>query len=260
MEVIITNTYETMSKQAARIVAKTVHEKPNAVLGLATGQTPIGLYQELIRLHKEEGLSFANITTFNLDEYVGLPATHPQSYAYYMQNQFFSQINVNAARNHIPNGMAQDIPSECDAYEEKIIAAGGIDLQILGLGVDGHIGFNEPSSSLNSSTRIKTLTLKTIEANSRFFQHSNEVPRHVITMGVGTIYRSRYCLILAAGSGKAHAVQQTVEGPITAMCPASALQMHQRCTIITDSAAAENLQLKQYYQWTYDNKPQWQMA
>lgn len=258
MEVIIKENYDALSIDAARVVAKTIREKPTCVLGLATGQTPIGLYRELIRMHRSEGLSFAKVTTFNLDEYVGLPASHNQSYAFYMQENLFRHIDINQSRVHIPQGIAKNIPEECALYEKAIIENGGIDLQILGLGVDGHIGFNEPSSSLNSATRIKTLTPKTIEANARFFKDATEVPRHVITMGVGTIFKSRYCVILASGAGKAHAVKETVEGPMTAMCPASALQMHQRCTIFVDKPASEMLSLKQYYEWTYDNKPDWQ--
>lgn len=258
MEVVIKETYEEVSREAAGTVAKLVRAKPNCVLGLATGSTPLGLYRELIRMHKEENLDFSNVTTFNLDEYVGLPRDHSQSYFHYMHENFFKHINIKHSRINIPDGMAADIPAHCSAYETAIESAGGIDLQILGLGVDGHIGFNEPSSSLSSLTRIKTLTQQTIRANSRFFANENEVPRHVITMGVGTIFRSKHCLIVASGKGKAHAIRDTVEGPITAMVPGSALQLHAKCTAIVDAEGASELKLKDYYTWTYQNKPQWQ--
>lgn len=258
MEVIIKETYEHASAEAARIVARRVREKPDCVLGLATGSTPLGLYKELVRMHKSEGLDFSKVTTFNLDEYVGLPKEHPQSYFNYMQTNFFAHINVKQSNIHIPNGMAQNIPSHCEDYERSIETVGGIDLQVLGLGVDGHIGFNEPTSSLSSQTRIKTLTQATIAANARFFESENKVPRHVITMGVGTIYKSKHCLILASGANKSHAVKMTVEGPVTAMVPGSALQLHAKCTVVVDDAAASELSLRDYYLWTYRNKPDWQ--
>lgn len=260
MEVIIKEGYDDISHEAAAIIAKLVRRKPKCVLGLATGGTPLGLYRELARMHKEEGLDFSQVTTFNLDEYVGLEPTHPQSYAFYMEDNFFKHVNVPPKQRHIPNGSAHDIPAHCEQYEKEINAAGGIDLQVLGLGADGHIGFNEPSSSLSSATRIKTLTQETIKANSRYFNGEKDVPRHVITMGVGTIFRSRHCLILASGSSKATAVSDTVEGPITAMVPASALQLHAKCTVLVDKEASSKLKLKDYYVWTYQNKPEWQRA
>ena len=256
MEVIIKESYADASVEAARIVAKLVKQKPNCVLGLATGSSPIGLYQELIRMHKNEGLDFSKVTTFNLDEYVGLNAEHSQSYSFFMKEKLFQHVKFK--KTHIPNGMSTDIPKHCDEYEKMIADSGGIDLQVLGLGAEGHIGFNEPTSSLSSQTRIKTLTQETIAANSRFFSSEKEVPRHVITMGVGTICRSRHCLIVASGTKKAHAVKNAVEGPITSMVPASALQLHAKCTVVVDTEAASELSLREYYMWTYQNKPDWQ--
>lgn len=258
MEVIITPNPEEGALTAARILDHVVRAKPAAVLGLATGSTPLGLYKELIRRHKEEGLDFSGISTFNLDEYVGLEASHPASYHRFMQENLFDGINVSPANVHIPDGMASDVNAFCRDYEKKIRAAGGIDLQILGIGNDGHIGFNEPSSSLASRTRLKTLTQVTIEANKRFFKSIDEVPRHTITMGVGTIMEARICLLLAFGEGKAEAVKAMVEGPVTANCPASVLQLHQRVIVIADDAAAANLARADYYRYVYETKPEWQ--
>ena len=183
MEIIIQPTPEAGSKVAARIVAQLLREKPGAVLGLATGSTPLLLYRELVQL----GLDWSRVSTFNLDEYVGLPAEHPQSYHAFMRENLLRHVNVDGKNVHIPNGLAQDVPAFCEQYEESIRAAGGIDLQVLGIGTDGHIGFNEPTSSLASRTRIKTLTPRTRQDNARFFGKGEAVPHHVITMGIGTI-------------------------------------------------------------------------
>src|SRR4029078_11769993 len=177
--------------------------KPKCVLGLATGSTPLGLYRELIRLHRDEGLDFSRVVTFNLDEYVGLGPTHPQSYRYFMQSNLFDHINVDVRNTHVPDGRALDFESHCEQYERRIKEEGGIDLQVLGIGTDGHIAFNEPGSSLGSRTRLKTLTSETVADNARFFGSEREVPRLAITMGVGTILESRRCLLLAAGHNKA---------------------------------------------------------
>jgi glucosamine-6-phosphate deaminase len=228
MEIIIQPTPAEASVIAARIIAQLVRRKPDCVLGLATGSTPVATYKELIRMHREEGLDFSHVTTFNLDEYVGLPPEHAQSYHEFMRENLFRHINVNPQRIHIPNGMAADVPRQCAEYEESIRAAGGIDLQILGIGSDGHIGFNEPTSSLASRTRIKTLTERTRQDNARFFDNDlSQVPMHCITMGVGTIMECRQVLLLAFGANKANAVAEAVEGPISAMNPASILQMHE---------------------------------
>ncbi len=259
MEIIIQPSPEACSIIAARIIAKLVRTKPACVLGLATGSTPLGTYRELARMHREEALDFSRVTTFNLDEYVGLPSRHPQSYRAFMVEHFFRQVNVDTRRTHIPDGMARDVPAECARYEAAIVAAGGIDLQLLGIGTDGHIGFNEPSSSLASRTRIKTLTERTRADNARFFGGDlARVPFHCITMGVGTIMASREVLMLAFGANKADAVTAAAEGPITAMNPASVLQMHAVAKCIVDEAAAAELTRREYYRWVFDHKPDWQ--
>ena len=259
MEVIIGSNAKSSSISAARVISRQIQENPRSVIGMATGSTPIRMYQELIRLHKEDGLDFSEVITFNLDEYVGLPKTHSQSYHFFMQEKLFQHINIQPKNTHIPDGMANDIPSHCVEYERKIKDAGGIDIPILGIGSDGHIGFNEPTSSLSSRTRIKTLTAQTIEDNARFF-HDNEdlVPRHCITMGIGTIMDARMNLLLAFGEGKAKAIADTIEGPITSMVPASILQHHQHAKIFIDEEAASQLKLKDYYKWVYAGKPDWQ--
>lgn len=258
MEVIIQPDVAAVSKAAARIFENQLDQKPASILGLATGSTPVGLYRELIALHGANLLDFSRATTFNLDEYVGLGPEHPQSYASFMRKNLFDHVNIPPESTHLPNGLAKDVAKHCHDYEAAIRRAGGIDLQLLGVGTDGHIGFNEPSSSLASRTRIKSLTPRTIADNARFFGSEAEVPRHVITMGVGTIMEARHCLVLAQGEAKAHAVAAMVEGPITADCPASILQMHQTCTLIVDEPAATQLKRAEYYRWVYDNKPAWQ--
>jgi len=258
MEIVIQPNPEEASRIAAHIVANLVRAKPDGVLGLATGSTPLGLYRELVRMHREERLDFSQVTTFNLDEYVGLAKEHPQSYHAFMEEHFFRHVNIQRDRIHIPDGMAADVPAECAAYEEAIRSAGGIDLQILGIGGDGHIGFNERSSSLASRTRIKTLTARTRADNARFFGRPEDVPLHVITMGVGTIMETRGVLLLAFGENKARAIAEAVEGPITAMNPASILQMHPVAKALLDEPAASQLKLGDYYHWVYDHKPVWQ--
>jgi len=258
MEVIIQHSKEGAAEIGARAIAQLVRAKPEAVLGLATGSTPLLLYKELIRLHREEGLDFSRVTTFNLDEYVGVGQGHPASYHFYMQENLFRHLNVDASRIHIPDGRAANIPQHCAAYESAIAQAGGIDLQILGIGSDGHIGFNEPGSSLASRTRIKTLTQRTRQDNARYFAAEAEVPHHVVTMGVGTIMAARQLLLLAFGAGKAEAVAAAVEGPVTAFVPASVLQFHEKAGVLLDEAAAAGLKKAEYYRWIYDNKPAWQ--
>jgi len=258
MEVIIKRDAQEVSLEAAAIFRRQLQEKPDSVLGLATGSTPVALYRRLVAMTQEGDLDLSHATTFNLDEYVGLPGSHPHGYAAFMRQNLFDHVKV--ARWWIPDGMTNDIPQHCAAYEQAITDAGGIDLQLLGLGSDGHIGFNEPGSSLGSRTRLKTLTMQTVAANAQYFASPAEVPRHVMTMGVGTILEARRCLVLAFGEGKAKAVAAMVEGPVTAMAPASALQMHAVCTLIVDEAAASLLQRKEYYRWIYENKPAWQRA
>lgn len=258
MEIIIQPSAEAASLIAARHVARLVRDKPNAVLGLATGSTPLAMYQELVRMHREQGLDFSGVTTFNLDEYVGLASEHPASYHTFMWENFFRHVNVPRERIHIPDGMTGHVPVFCQKYEDAIRAAGGIDLQVLGIGSDGHIGFNEPSSSLASRTRIKTLTAQTRRDNARFFSSPEDVPLHVITMGVGTIMDTRQVLLLAFGERKAKAIAEAVEGPISAMNPATILQMHPVAKCIIDEAAAARLSRLDYYRWVYDQKPDWQ--
>lgn len=259
MEVIINQDAQTGSCTAARVVARLVREKPNAVIGLATGSTPLALYKELIRFHKEEGLDFSEVTTFNLDEYIGLPADHEQSYRRFMNENLFEHINIKMENTHVPNGMAEDVPATCAAYEQEIIDAGGIDLQILGIGSTGHVGFNEPTSSFASRTRIKTLTQQTVADNARFFGgDESQVPHHCITMGIGTIMDARMNIMLAFGANKAEAVAATVEGPMSSMMPASILQEHSSAKLFIDEAAAADLKLADYYRWVYDGKPDWQ--
>ncbi len=254
MEIVIQPTREAATSVAARICARLIREKPNAVLGLATGNTPLLLYRELIALK----LDWRRIVTFNLDEYVGLAPQHPQSYHNFMWQNLFRHVNVATKNVHLPDGLARDVPKFCARYERQIRAAGGIDLQVLGIGTDGHIGFNEPTSSLASRTRIKTLTPQTRRDNAGFFGGEEQVPHHVITMGIGTISEARHCLLLAFGKGKAHAVAAAVEGPITALVPASALQWHPKVTVCLDEAAASKLKLQDYYRWVYNQKPDWQ--
>ncbi len=241
MLVIVKENYDEISKEAAKIVAARLRRKPNLVLGLATGSTPVGLYKELIRMHKEEGLDFSKVVTFNLDEYIGLPPHHDQSYRYFMDVNLFNHINIDSRYIHVPNGMADDIEAHCEWYEEQIKKFGGIDLQVLGIGANGHIAFNEPGSSLGSRTRIKTLTQQTIKDNARFFKSIEEVPKYAITMGIGTIMEAKEIILLASGKNKADAIKAAVEGPITAMCPASIIQMHRKAIVIVDKEAASKL-------------------
>lgn len=237
----IKDTFEDMSREAAKLIADRIHRKPSLVLGLATGSTPLGLYKELIRMHKDEGLSFAKVTTFNLDEYIGLPGTHSQSYYYFMWENFFKHLDINKRYIYVPNGMATDIEGHCEWYENEIKRLDGIDVQVLGIGANGHIAFNEPGSSLGSRTRIKTLTEQTVKDNARFFKNIDEVPKTAITMGIGTIMEAKEIVLLANSTNKARAIKEAVEGPITAMVPASIIQMHRKAYVIVDKAAASTL-------------------
>lgn len=255
MEVIIQPTPEAATKIAARIIARLLREKPNAVLGMATGGSPVPLYRELAAMR----LDWRKVITFNLDEYVGLPHEHPQSYHAFMWENLFRHVNIAKQNIHIPDGNSKDIPKFCAEYEKQIRAAGGIDLQLLGIGTDGHIGFNEPSSSLVSRTRIKTLTPQTRKDNARFFGSENAVPHHVITMGIGTIMDARQILLLAFGGKKSGIITETVEGPVTANNPASILQMHPVAKLCLDESAAVSLKHADYYRWAFSHKPDWQV-
>ena len=254
MEIIIQPDAESAAEMAARIFAELIHSKPKAVLGLATGSTPLPLYRKLV----DRNLDWSGITSFNLDEYIGVGPEHPQSYHAFMHGNLFEHVNIHPANIHIPDGMSTDPEAHCREYEENIQSAGGIDLQLLGIGTDGHIGFNEPTSSLASRTRIKTLTSRTRKDNARFFGSEDAVPFHVITMGIGTILETRKTLLLATGKNKAQAVAQAVEGPITSMNPASALQLHPSAIFCLDEEAASELNRTDYYRWVFDNKPSWQ--
>ena len=255
MQVIICDTCDELSKAAAQTVARTLNAKPNAVLGLPTGSTPLGLYKELIRMHKEEGLDFSQVTTFNLDEYVGLRNDHPQSYHYFMNENLFNHINIPPQNVYIPSGTTDNYEAFCRWYEQRIVDCGGIDLQVLGIGADGHIAFNEPTSSLGSRTRIKTLTEQTIEDNARFFDNPEDVPVYAITMGVGTILEARKIMLLAHGESKAQAIAGAIEGPVASMCSASALQLHRDTVFFLDRAAAANLKMLGYYEWIQAKLP-----
>ncbi len=258
MEIIISKNPEEASVIAGKILKSIIKSKKDAVLGLATGSTPVRLYSEMIKMYNNKELDFSEVTTFNLDEYVGLGKDHYASYYKFMKDNLFNSINILDKNINIPNGLAESIPDFCAQYELDIIKSGGIDLQVLGIGTDGHLGFNEPTSSLASKTRIKTLDEQTRDDNKRFFKDGDEVPYHVITMGIGTIMNSRTNLLLAFGDNKADAVKEMVEGSISAMVPGSALQLHPDTKILLDEKAAQKLSKVDYYKWVYDNKPNWQ--
>ncbi|SDF13872.1 glucosamine-6-phosphate deaminase [Sporolituus thermophilus] len=234
MEYIYTSDYQAMSQMAARWVAREVLRNPALVLGLPTGETPIGMYRYLIRLVEEGLISFAETCTFNLDEYVGLGPDHPQSYAMYMKAHFWIKAGLKPENINIPNGIAPDLAEECRRYDAKIEQAGGIDLQILGLGLNGHIGFNEPSHNLAIRTHVVDLTPETIKANARFFSSMDLVPRQAITMGIGTIMQARKILLLVSGDNKKEILRKAVYGEVSTIVPASILQLHRDVTIITD--------------------------
>jgi glucosamine-6-phosphate deaminase len=248
MLVLLKRDREEISRQAAQLVAGAVRKKPGLVLGLATGGTMVGVYKHLVQLHKEGSLDFSRVVTFNLDEYLGLPATHSQSFHHFMREHFFSRVNVNPRNIHIPDGTIQgNYDQYCASYEEDIRKAGGIDLQVLGIGRNGHIGFNEPTSSLASRTRLKVLSQETMDDNAKSFAPGEEHPRCAITMGIGTILEARKIILLATGAAKAAAVAKSIEGPIASAVSASALQLHPEVTFIVDEQAASQLTQRQYY-------------
>jgi glucosamine-6-phosphate deaminase len=216
------------------------------------------VYQQLVDMHETDDLDFSACQTFNLDEYVGLSPDDPHSYRHYMDEHFFNRVNIDRRNTHLPNGLAKDLDAECRAYEQLIRDAGGIDVQLLGIGRSGHIGFNEPLSALRSRTRVKALTRETIEQNAPLFGNRDLVPQRAITMGVGTIMDSTRVVLLATGSEKAGIIATAVEGPITAMISATALQLHARCTVIVDESAAVNLKGSEYYRWIFESEPEWE--
>ncbi|MBI2924692.1 MAG: glucosamine-6-phosphate deaminase [Verrucomicrobia bacterium] len=258
MEVIIRPDADAAAELVARIIAKNLRANAHLVLGLATGRTMERVYGQLVLRHRKEGLDFSLCSTFNLDEYVGLAPDDAHSYRHYMNEHLFRHVNIDARNTHLPNGRAPDLDAECRDYVAAIAKFGGLDLQLLGLGQAGHIGFNEPLSALRSRTRVKALTPTTIEQNAAFFGGEEKVPRRAITMGVGTILDARRCLLLATGREKAYIIAKAVEGPITAMISATALQLHPRCTVVVDEAAASQLQGADYYRWLFENEPEWE--
>ena len=239
MKLIVVNNYEELSKVAAKEFSKVIKEKENAVLGLATGGTPVGMYKELIKMYEKKELNFSKITTVNLDEYIGLNPEHNQSYRYFMNNNLFNHINIDKSNTFVPNGLAEDLEAQCKEYDQKIVELGGIDIQLLGVGNNGHIAFNEPNSELSSGTHIISLTDNTIEANARFFDNIDDVPRKAITMGVGGIMKAKKIILIASGESKAEAIKGIFSGKLTTANPATMLQMHRDVTIIVDEAAAK---------------------
>ncbi|GAA0743352.1 glucosamine-6-phosphate deaminase [Clostridium oceanicum] len=242
MRIIVVNNYEEMSRKAADMMASQVILKPDSVLGLATGSTPLGMYKELVDRYEKEGLDFSKVTTFNLDEYYGITRENTQSYYYYMRNNLFKHINIDLQKTNIPNGSAESIEKECEEYEERIKKAGGIDIQVLGIGSNGHIGFNEPDINFEAETHLVNLDEETIKANSRFFNSKEDVPVKAISMGIKTIMQSKKIILLANGEGKAEAIYETVKGKINPNTPASILQLHNDVTIILDKNAASKIQ------------------
>lgn len=257
MEVIIRPDAQSAARLTAELLVRQVRTKPDSVLGLATGRTMERVYTELVRMYTSGDVDFSRCRTFNLDEYVGLPPDDPGSYCFYMNDKLFQHINIDPANTHFPNGLAADFQSECNRYEDIMRVCGGIDLQLLGIGKSGHIGFNEPLSALRSRTREKALTPTTIEQNAPLFPSPDEVPRRGVTMGVGTILDSRQCLLLATGREKANIIARALEGPVTSMISATALQLHPACRVIVDENAAAELTQKDYYRWIFENEPEW---
>ena len=258
MQIIIRPTKEDSTELAARLIARKITIIPDCTLGLATGTTMERLYQRLSEMHVQEGLDFSLVKTFNLDEYIGIPAGNKNSYRYYMNQHLFKNVNIDPRNTHLPDGMATDLVAECEKYEKRIKDVGGIDLQLLGIGKDGHIGFNEPLSSLKSRTRDKSLTPLTIDQNSPLFDKAGEMPKRAITMGIGTILEAKEILMLVTGKSKAEILAKALEGPITSMISASILQLHEKCVVIVDEAASELLQGRQYYDWIFQNEPEWE--
>ncbi|HBM15480.1 MAG TPA: glucosamine-6-phosphate deaminase [Lentisphaeria bacterium] len=254
MEVIIMKNREAATTLTAKLIAAKVKSKPSCVLGMATGRTMEEVYDMIVAMN----LDFSSVTTFNLDEYIGLEGTNKNSYRYYMNENLFKKINIKLYNTYLPNGMAKNMKEECEKYERLISDHGGIDIQLLGLGKSGHIGFNEPLSSLFSRTREKALTQTTIDQNSGLFDKPQDMPKRALTMGVGTILEAKKILMLATGKDKAEILAKAVEGPITSMISATALQLHPSCTVICDEEAASDLKEKAYYRWIFQNEPEWQ--
>jgi glucosamine-6-phosphate deaminase len=258
VEVIIRPDENAAAVLVAQMVAREIRANPSIVLGLATGRTMEAVYAVLVQMHEKEGLDFSLCRTFNLDEYVTLGADNPGSYRYYMNDHLFDHVNIDPRNTHLPDGKAADLDKECERYEELMKRNGGIDLQLLGVGKAGHIGFNEPLSALRSRTRVKALTPTTREQNAAMFGGPDKVPPRAITMGVGTILECRKCILMATGKSKADIIAKSVEGPITSMISATALQLHRKCTVVVDEDAASKLAATEYYRWIFENEPEWQ--
>ncbi|MCI9433559.1 MAG: glucosamine-6-phosphate deaminase [Oscillospiraceae bacterium] len=241
MKIYMTEDYQTMSRKAANILSAQIILKPNSVLGLATGSTPIGMYKQLVIWYEKGDLDFAQIKTVNLDEYVGLEPTHEQSYRYFMQNNLFDHVNINPANTNVPDGLVADPQAECDWYNQVIRKLGGIDIQVLGMGHNGHIGFNEPGNAFELETHVVDLSERTIQANARFFASADEVPRQAMTMGIKSIMMAKKILMLVSGEDKAEAVWKAFAGPVTPQVPASILQLHPYVTLVGDKAALSKL-------------------
>jgi|SRR5690625_3912753 len=259
MEIIIPDETTAIAELAADAVCALIDRKPDAVIGLATGSSPLPLYAELIRRYKAGEVSFSRATAFTLDEYVGLPKDHPEAYANVIRNEFTDHVDFADGAVHYLDGLAPDLAAQCVTYEEEIARAGGVDLQILGIGTSGHIAFNEPSSSFASRTRVKSLMPQTRQDNARFFDGDlDQVPVYCLTQGLGTIMEARHVVLIAYGQGKADAVRRLVEGPVSSMCPASILQHHPHVSILVDGEAGGELEHRDYYRSAWKNKPQWQ--
>lgn len=258
MEVVIVDSENTMGNLVADALVDLVARKPQAVIGFATGSSPVPIYESLEKAYVDGKISLREATGFLLDEYVGLAPEHEQAYRRFIVEHVQSRTDLPAESLFGPNGLAEDLAAEGRRYDRSIEESGGIDLQILGIGSDGHIGFNEPSSSLSSRTRIKTLTRTTREDNARFFDTLDDVPTHVLTQGLGTILDARHLVMVACGENKAVPIAAAIEGPVTAMCPGSILQFHRHVTVVLDDAAASQLQLADYYRETFAAKPDWQ--
>ncbi|MFG2942097.1 glucosamine-6-phosphate deaminase [Streptomyces sp. NPDC048282] len=259
MEVVIVPDAAAGGELIAEAMARLLRRKPDALLGVATGSTPLPVYQALTAKVRAGAVDTSRARIAQLDEYVGLPGEHPESYRSVLRREVLEPLGIGMGAFLGPDGAAEDVQAACEAYDAALAAAGGVDLQLLGIGTDGHIGFNEPCSSLASRTRIKTLTEQTRADNARFFDGDVEqVPHHVITQGIGTILEARHLVLLATGEGKADAVAATVEGPVAAVCPASALQLHPHATVVVDEGAAAKLKLADYFRYTFVNKPGWQ--
>lgn len=241
MNLIVVNSYEKLSEVAAREFVNVINKKPNAILGLATGSSPLGMYKQLIKMYENKEVDFSKVTSFNLDEYIGLNPEHPQSYRYFMDNNFFNHVNIDKKKTFVPNGLSDNLIEECKNYDNIIRELGGVDIQLLGIGNNGHIAFNEPEEELSIGTHVVELTEDTIKANSRFFNSADEVPRKALTMGLGNIMKAKKIVLVASGEDKACAIKGLLSGKITTSNPATVLQMHRDVVVIVDESIGKLL-------------------